>query len=382
MIKNSNRVCVLLGVLAIALTSVAQTTSNAPKELNFDANRIELNGADWTLLREKAAATMRGDTADISVLHIGDSHIQAEFITCRLRELLQKRYGNAGRGLVAPLRLAGTNQSGDYTIHLAGGEAKIESQTRLLKLPWSEMPGLCGVAAKPSDGATVVVGCKGDGHGINHATLITSGRIMRQDYVTARDSVNFDVPCGESLWGAVLQGNRHGLLYSAIGNNGACYNDYLLIDDFAPQTSLMRPDLIILTMGTNEAFSMMSDEAIEVSVRTLLRELRRHNPNAAILMMTPMECHRDLNHPYYPRAGQYDINRRIAPVAQIIRRVAAETHTALWDFYAVAGGEGAADRWLDASLLNPRDHIHLLRPGYELAGDLLYQALVTALDWR
>ena len=51
----------------------------------------------------------------VNVLHIGDSHIQPNNFTGKIRELLQKKYGNAGRGLIFPYQFASTLGPKDYT---------------------------------------------------------------------------------------------------------------------------------------------------------------------------------------------------------------------------------------------------------------------------
>jgi LysM repeat protein len=47
----------------------------------------------------------------ISIVHIGDSHIQGDLMTNEIRKNLQQKFGNAGRGLVFPYQLAKTNGS-------------------------------------------------------------------------------------------------------------------------------------------------------------------------------------------------------------------------------------------------------------------------------
>ena len=45
----------------------------------------------------------------VNIVHIGDSHIQADWMSGQLRALLQARFGTAGRGLVFPYAQARTN---------------------------------------------------------------------------------------------------------------------------------------------------------------------------------------------------------------------------------------------------------------------------------
>ncbi len=47
----------------------------------------------------------------INIVHIGDSHIQGDLMTNKIRKLLQQKFGNAGRGFVFPYQLAKTNGS-------------------------------------------------------------------------------------------------------------------------------------------------------------------------------------------------------------------------------------------------------------------------------
>lgn len=49
------------------------------------------------------------------ILFIGDSHIQADYLTGFLRKKFQESYGNAGRGLVFPYQVANTNGSEDFS---------------------------------------------------------------------------------------------------------------------------------------------------------------------------------------------------------------------------------------------------------------------------
>src|SRR5258705_12161983 len=49
----------------------------------------------------------------VTVVHIGDSHIQADFLSAVVRKNLQQFFGNAGRGLVFPYQLAQSNAPPD-----------------------------------------------------------------------------------------------------------------------------------------------------------------------------------------------------------------------------------------------------------------------------
>lgn len=362
--------------LAVICTWVTAAAVTVPSYINTAANVIELNGADWSALRERLHGLERGDSDVVRVLHIGDSHIQAEFVTNALREKLQEKYGNAGRGLIVPLRLAGTNQSNDYAVT---SPSKAWTQTRLLKWPWPVKPGVTGISARADAATTVCWHPLGKGHRIKRARLLTSDGVTDTVLPAEVDSIVTRVPAGQSIYGAITENGRPGLLYSAIGNNGATYNDYLLINGFAEKTQDFNPDLIIISMGTNEAFSYNTPAEMETATRNLIRTLRTRNPHAAMLVLLPMECQRNRNHGRKPLSEYYDVNTRVAEAAAMIARVAEEMNVPVWDFYTVAGGDGASSKWLDDGLMN-KDRIHLYKPGYEVQAQLLYNALVNALE--
>lgn len=68
------------------------------------------------------------------IVHIGDSHLQADFFSGEVRQLLQERFGSAGRGLVFPYRLAGTHGPKDVSItsNTSWQSQKIIAQTHAI----------------------------------------------------------------------------------------------------------------------------------------------------------------------------------------------------------------------------------------------------------
>ncbi len=87
----------ILGLLSEVEAQLVDSTKN--KIVNAEA---------LTEFYQKLAAAKEGN-GSVNILHIGDSHIQAGFLTGTLRRAFQEEYGNAGRGLVFPYRLARTN---------------------------------------------------------------------------------------------------------------------------------------------------------------------------------------------------------------------------------------------------------------------------------
>lgn len=365
----------LLWAAVLTMTALAGHSAERPEYIRTDLNVIELpanaNRDNWhKVARDLDKLKETGKHLDI--VHIGDSHIQAEMGTSRLRELLQQRYGNAGRGLITAFRLAGTNQPVDYAIT---SENPTDSQARLLKRPWPIQPGFTGVASSSQWSNNITFKNLGEGHRFNRARIFTSAGEYPMRWETPRDSASFLAFGGERVYGVYTDNSTEpGVVYSTIGNNGACFSDYLLIDGFSEDVARFNPRIIILSMGTNEGFSSMTDDEIASTTRELIHRLRTANPDAVFMLWTPQECQKKDD------GGNFHINPRVADARNIMLGVARDEGLAVWDFYAVAGGDGSSDKWLGDNLMNPRDHVHLLRAGYQLQGDLAAEAIIDFLD--
>ena len=66
-----------------------------------------------SLFWKKLEEIKQSQNKKINIIHIGDSHIQADLMTAKVRRNLQNVFGNAGRGFVFPHNLARTNGSWD-----------------------------------------------------------------------------------------------------------------------------------------------------------------------------------------------------------------------------------------------------------------------------
>lgn len=359
------------------------------KFINLEANAIQMNGADWSALASEI------DTARLfNIVHIGDSHIQADYATARVRKHLQTVFGSAGRGLVVPFRLAGTNQPVDYKVTSLSGV----TTATLLKQPWRTDMTFTGVAVKPITGrldltikaetqfSALKVFYKGE-------SMKASGALVENtDNADGVLTVVLDKGVSElqlTLHGdAVLAGidllnGKSGVLYHTIGNNGATFSSYNLIEDFAAGVAQLSPRLIVISLGTNEAFGGISKTSFKASIDRLVGSLRRQNPEAQFLLVTPSECQRKKSAKV--RKGKrrrttttYVANTKVNELRGVILDYAKENGIAVYDWYAVAGGAGSSTKWVANQLLS-KDRVHKSVAGYQLQGDLMSRALLQQL---
>lgn len=388
-----------------------------PSFIDRDACHVELNGADWTRARNVIATAA---VQPVSILLIGDSHVQADIGTGIVRDLLQYDYGNAGRGLVAPLKLSGTNEPFDYIFTSTGRW----TPAKLMSREWPHKMGFTGTALKNEtrennltfgtaerdddydpfrvitifhDGQLNVESVTDqDGKRIE-ATINHDGKatVIDLDHDVTRAKVNIDAGSDLIVHGASLSGERPGVFFHTIGNNGATFDTYNKIGNMGSSIKPLHPALVIISLGTNEAFGNIGPDALYRNIDRLVKDIRNQNPEAAILLTTPMECQRSVystssrqvkgsrgkTKTVQSRSKGYQINAKVKEERDVILKYGRENKIATFDWYSVAGGDGASRRWIDAGLYS-RDRVHHSIKGYYLSGRLLYQAIAQALNHK
>lgn len=369
--------------------------------LHLDVNSIDLNGADWASLRSLFHAS--ADTA-ISIVHIGDSHVQAEMATSRTRALMHGKYGSCGRGLIIPFRLAGTNQPVDYSIE---SSSRFET-AKIMKKPWPVEMGFTGIALRPKDSCfsfditaknhefeAIRLYFKGQAPILRAATTDASDNLYEYSVTgdtaliylnqsSQRVSLDFKSRGECQIYGFDLDNMGNGVKYSAIGNNGATFSSYNSIPRMAQEVSSLDPRLIIVSLGTNDAFGRNDALSIYNSIDVMVKDLSNANPDAQLLLVTPAECQKSKRR----RIGKgkrrrwsrtYAVNQKVATVRDILLRYGREHGIATYDWYEVAGGEGSSSHWVSSGLM-AKDRIHCGPTGYALQGSLFFDALDKAID--
>lgn len=385
-------------------TELPQTTgvSRHYSFINYESNHITMNGDSWDELASKLSQTREANT--FTVVHIGDSHIQADGNTGKVRSLMQSKFGNAGRGIIVPFRMAGTNEPLDYRI--TSPESYVKA--RLLNQPWPTRMGFTGISLSPeSYKFTITLSVKSP---CGYFTILSSGDLHLTEvlsdekpigFTSERTDTGIDVSLDEdyteftlklegddvNIFGFDLRNDNNGVLYHSIGNNGAAFASYNTLPGFGRSVASLGPDLIVLSMGTNEAFGTLRAEALEAQIDVMINSIRRYAPDAKFLLVTPSECQRSVYTTKITGKGRkrrktrvrsYQVNSKVAQARDIIKEYGHRNSIPVYDFYTVAGGAGASTKWLAEKLLNT-DRIHRTWEGYRVEGELFYDALIDAL---
>lgn len=386
------RALILYNILmCMLLMAMAQNTIPIPKVpgIHLGSNRLDFPGSherfDSLILR------LMNSDEKINILHIGGSHVQAGIFTHRMRE-----HFCASRGLLFPWNAIHTNAPTDYSLTPSG----IWEKSRCTESAPTEQLGMSGAAAITSDSLAslrLVLPAK---YAFRQLRIIGRAEGAAEPYIicnngdtiaTERSETDFlfmfdkpDSICTIAFKGIgnsarfILRGiypeceQRH-IVYTESGVNGASVPSWLRCEFLAEELSrTCPPDLVIFGIGINDAnvpAARFDANAFKASYHRLMDELRKVNPNVCFLFITNNDC--------WLRVGKRHrtYNRNTQKVEQAMMDLASECNGAVWNQFRIMGGFGSSGRWVNARLMN-RDHIHFLRPGYELLADLLYNAII------
>ena len=147
--------------------------------------------------------------------------------------------------------------------------------------------------------------------------------------------------------------------------NGASTSSFLKCEDFTQDLELVKPDLVIFSIGINDLQGSDFDSRRFISnYGKLIQMVRRANPHCAFLFTSCNDSWKNgRSNPFGARA------------AKAFEEIAAGCDGAYWDLYDIMGGAGSMDAWVNANLART-DRIHFTPDGYTILGNLLFNALM------
>lgn len=409
-IKGKKRANAILLIFCFSICGVSAQTLDSMAYSGFkfikkEKNKIENDSSSLSFFYEKLYQLKHTQTGRINIVHIGDSHIQADFFSGSVRQKLQLQFGNAGRGLIFPYRIAKSNEPTSYK-----SASNVTWSSKRNVFFDNPLPiGVSGFVMETSDSvAEIDVTVKDQpklGYSFSRLALFHDKGIENYD-ITVCDAINcekgilksmdstsnsfvselkLDKPMQEiilrnkqsdtakqrstRIYGLLLENDSAGVLYNMIGVNGAEYRHYNMSKYFAAQLPYLKADLIILSLGTNEAFSAGFDRvAFNNNIDTLIMNIKAGNPNAALLLTTPGDSYRK------SRKGRVkNPDMKVARVTII--NYCQQHNLAYWDWYEIMGGYGSMANWYLMKLAQ-KDRVHYNGRGYMIQGDLLYRAIM------
>lgn len=360
-------------------------------------------------------------SSNVNILHIGGSHVQAGMLSNAVRMHFTP---TGDRGLLFPFRAIRTNGSPHFRFDYTG---LWRGSRNVSELPDVEL-GLAGAAAITSDKtATLTLRLRDEGLW-DFTTLLLLGeasdptvtpyiitsagdtlladpvmskiqdvrdtwsfRLLRPDSlvtlgfkglkrtvgpkVTAKTYKPFEDDHYFIVHGLIPQTGHSGVTYQESGVNGASLPSWLRCSHrFEEELSLLAPDLVIFGIGINDANVPESDfkpDVFKENYRQLIRRIQSVNPDCCFLWITNNDCAYTIGR---GRRARKIPNPNTALVQQAMKELAQEYNGAVFDVYALMGGLKSSIEWNKEGLMQ-KDRIHFTRNGYELIGNLLFDAI-------
>jgi len=420
---------------------------------------------------EKLYQLKTGNRKKVNIVHIGDSHIQADFFTNAVRQQLQAYFGNGGYGFTFPYSIAKTNGT-----RLIKYSTNIEWETaRNIDRSPSVPIGLGGIGLSTSSNSFHITLNADYSYRFNSVKVISSEKescfslskniskegtalhVEQPRQITPTSKVTYhEVKSGETLYrlsvnykvsvedikrinnlnsntikvgqsvkiplkgknntpplkqtestykiniqdtlqttykdyyveynspfplteinilpdkkhdayslnGVVLENSTPGIIYHAIGINGAKASDFNKYGLFFEQLPALTPDLIIISFGTNESFGRLSDTNFMYEINRLVKNIHQKNKNVAIIISTPP-----------PSLLKRKITNTL--LLDYRKQLLQIKNCPVWDLYSKLGGAEAPKR-KEAQTLMAKDKVHYTKEGYQLQGDMLSTDLINA----
>jgi lysophospholipase L1-like esterase len=336
------------------------------------------------------------------VLHYGDSHVAADILTGALRRQFQTGFGDGGAGFVVPGHpWPGYHRSGVSSQASTGWQTEGLTESSVAA---DDRLGLGGVSLNtrlPSESITLtaagayftVYALKQPGGG---AISISLDGVVKQNASlksTSSASISLAITAAVDaihtlqirtlnagpvrIFGIVIERNRAGVTYDALGINGARASRLLMWNRIVFEASLSHrdPDLIVVAYGSNEVGDQNLDfERYEVMLTTLLRRLREAAPRASLLVIGLPDRATSVG-------GKWKTISQLPALVQAQRQAAFEAGAAFYDLFDAMGGSGSIARWatLGKPLAQP-DRVHLTADGYRLVADWIFRELMNGYE--
>ncbi len=366
-------------------------------------NKIDFCGNSYsyfiTIFDNLNKITLKGE-GNIKVLHIGDSHIQADYFSGRLRDNFQNlALGIKGsRGFLYPYSIAKTNNPDNYQVKFWGNwlNCKNTHQNPNCKLGISGITvftydSLSKIKLIPNRKSEEISGfnCVKILHTIGDSIFdfklilndTLSGEIFSEGYTMFAlnnyyDTLNLifskqdTIQKMADLRGIELISNDPGIVYSSVGVNGAEVASFLKCSLFENDLKILEPDFVIISLGTNDVYSSKFDNNLfEEKYYTLINKIRTTLPKATILITTPPDSYRKRKYP----------NSDLPKAISAIYKVAEFFDCAVWNLYSVMGGYNSIIVWYKNGYA-ASDKVHFTKEGYYVQGDLLYNSFLKSYD--
>lgn len=338
----------------------------------------------------------------LRVLHYGDSQIEMDHITSRVRSRLQEQFGGGGPGMlpfrtITPSLSIRQSTSGEL-IHLASFGDSTTVRSRGDYGPMMQCFRMASGAATVNLRAAQSKSVDDRVKHFSSLSLIFNnrGRTLRVDLADREhratlDRQNADAGIGKLAW--ILDSTSNSLrinvsgtadLYCLLADDGAgvavdnipmrgCSGQQFTLvpeEKLREAYSQMNIGMIIMQFGGNSVPYIKTSKQISrycTSLGEQIDHLHRCCPDACILFVGPSDMSTRLR-------GQMQTYSMLPELIDSLAATATRHGAAYWSIYHAMGGENSMPTWVRQGLAG-QDYIHFSQRGADLMGDRLSDAL-------
>ncbi len=354
----------------------------------------------FTLL---ASAEAAASTSHVRILQLGDSHTESDAFTGTLRRALATRFGDGGRGFVAPSVPAWDvehSSRGPWTITRArpgarNGVVGLGFVRATGGLPASEFTvGACGRCRVGTTASRFDVFYRSHGGSLQYrldadawqpapsgsAAVLSVPVADGNHRLTVRSAGDGAI----DVFGIAVERAHAGVVVESAGMIAAQAIHARDLDwsELTREIRERAPDLVLLAFGTNESVSLRRDPAVyERAMETLIERVRAAAPATLIGIVGPPDV---MQRAGGQPGGAYQVAPRLLEVVEAARRVARTNRALFIDLLAAMGGAGSMDTWLlETPPLAAPDHVHLTSRGHGRLATAFATDLIRAYEaWR
>ncbi|MBQ4376672.1 MAG: hypothetical protein II793_03150 [Bacteroidales bacterium] len=346
-----------------------------------------------------------GDSGDVvHILHYGDSQIEMDRLSNRLRAYMQRNFGGNGPGLLPFMPVIRSlsvqhSASGALTHVAAYGDAPranghygpLVNTHQLLgeAVATFSIPTSRNVDSALMSYSRVKLLFNNHG-GTLHATVATKEGVVRTQSSSTPGvgslSWNLDAPTtrvrltvsgNADLYGVVVDGNG-GVAVDNIPLRGCSGQQFTMINqnELTAAYGKMNIGLIIMQFGGNSVPYIKGDKALTTYASSLARQVDRVHeccPNAKILFIGPSDMSTS-------RGGEYVTYPFLPKIVAGIRDSVTAHGAAFWSLYDAMGGENSMPVWVKQGMAGS-DYIHYSQKGADIMGDRIATAFDNAFKY-
>jgi len=290
---------------------------------------------------EKLVQLEKSKKGKINVVHTGDSHIQPEFFTNAIRQPLQKQFGDGGRGFIFPYSV--NKKTGGPYYYTADSIWQICRNHQSFRCEAGTEFGLSGYGFSiKAESFVFSVEASENRYKFNTIKVVSpttssyslsavDGEYQLQEpFVLAYHqkkpiSAIQLLPAQKqelySLNGLVVEKDAPGLIYHNIGVLGVMASDFNATPLFFKQLPVLSPDLVIVSLGTNESFHDVTAETFIEQIELFIKNVREFCQDVPVLVTTP---------PISLLNGEFNTY-----ILEYTNALLQKENIAVWDLYSI-----------------------------------------------